>query len=97
GGRRGHWYKSTLQLQCVCLALCSACRSVPTWHVRIDDQTAHSLWDPEVCISSRVPVVLALRLTWVYGRMNDFVLNSGDRQWKCLEVLRLERFKSRSR
>ncbi|CAM9758116.1 unnamed protein product, partial [Ectocarpus sp. 4 AP-2014] len=96
-GGRGHWYRSTLQLQCVCLALCSACRSVPTWHVRIDDQTPHSLWDPQVCISSRVPVVLALRLTWVYGRMNDFVLNAGDTQWKFLEVLRLERFKSKSR
>ncbi|CAM9865885.1 unnamed protein product [Ectocarpus sp. 6 AP-2014] len=95
-GEREYWYKSALQLQLVCLAFCGACQSVPTWHLRIDDQTPESLWDPNVCISSRVPAVMALRLTWVYGRMNDFVLDAGDRQWKCLEVLRLDRFKSRS-
>ncbi|CAM9261836.1 unnamed protein product, partial [Ectocarpus sp. 12 AP-2014] len=81
-GEGEHWYNSALQLQLVCLALCGACRSVPAWHLRVDDQTPESLWDPNVRISSRVPDAMALRLTWVYGRMNDFVLDSGDRQWK---------------
>ncbi|CAN0014854.1 unnamed protein product, partial [Ectocarpus sp. 6 AP-2014] len=75
-GQEKRWYVSTLELQLVSLEVCGACRSVQTLHVRVKRQTPPSLWfpsqshtttnkrSPEVCISSRVPVVQAFGLTW---------------------------------
>lgn len=56
------WYASTLELQLASLELCRACRSVPTLHARVDDDTPRTLWSRRA--SSRVPVVTALCLTW---------------------------------
>lgn len=75
---RKRWYASTLDLQVVSLELCRACRSIPTLHVRVRERTPRSLWSPrqtqarritrgskKLRDSSRVPVVRALRLTWL--------------------------------
>lgn len=73
GGQR--WYASTtLELQLASLEFCRACRNVPTLHVRVEDDAPRSLGSPpdemntrsseKGRISSRVPVVRVVRLTW---------------------------------
>lgn len=78
-GKRGEkgWMSSTLELQLASLDFCRACRSVPTLRVSVDPQTPCSIWlapkaraaphtrsSKEDCISSRIPVVQAVSLTW---------------------------------
>jgi len=75
-GGENRWYASTLQLQRVSSEMCIACRSAPTLHVRVDDRTPRALWFPrqsqilsntrisKVRLSSWVPVVRAVVLTW---------------------------------
>ncbi len=58
------------------MEFCIACRSIPTLSVRVEGPSPRSLWCPRRwqiplespgpggCITSRVPVVRALRLTW---------------------------------
>ncbi|CAM9168827.1 unnamed protein product, partial [Ectocarpus sp. 4 AP-2014] len=62
--------------QLVSLEFCRVCRSIPTSHVRVNQETPLGLWHPwksnttptnyaaEVRISGRVPVVSAFGLKW---------------------------------
>ncbi|CAM9974507.1 unnamed protein product [Pylaiella littoralis] len=75
---------------------CRACRSIPILLVRIDDGSSRSLWYPgrterqpntrrtKIRISSRVPVVLALRLTL---RLPEKVMQhrAAVEPWTCFE------------
>ncbi|CAM9702070.1 unnamed protein product, partial [Ectocarpus sp. 8 AP-2014] len=75
-GQGKFWHASALELQLVSLEFCRACRSVQTFHVRVDEHTPPTLMSPctsyttpgehspEVCISSRVPAVQAFCWTW---------------------------------
>lgn len=76
GGEK-RWYTSTMELQLASLEICRACRSVPSLSVRVEPRTPVSLWhrasihtginariSKESRLSSRVPVVRALRLVW---------------------------------
>lgn len=101
GGER-RWYASTRELHRASLAFCRECRSVPTMHVRVDDdgEAPASLWysrqphawptlrSSRVCVSSRVPVVRAHRLTWELGL--DVLLETADFElWTWSEHLQL--------
>ena len=68
-----------MQLQLVSPEFCRACRSIPTLHVSVEEETPQSLWvlkerqtqprtrsSPKRSrLSSGVPAIRALRLTWV--------------------------------
>ncbi|CAN0521524.1 unnamed protein product, partial [Ectocarpus sp. 12 AP-2014] len=91
GGKK-RWYSSTLELQLTSLDLCRACRSTSILHVRVNDQTPRSLWTSrtaqtrpntrswKLLISSRVPVLRALRLTWALS-MEDLLRDAAIELW----------------
>ncbi|CAN0452593.1 unnamed protein product, partial [Ectocarpus sp. 8 AP-2014] len=39
------WYASTLELQLVSLEACRVCRSIPTLHVRVNQETPGIVWN----------------------------------------------------
>lgn len=99
GGEK-RWIESTLELQLASLEFCRACRSLPTLHVRVYDASPRSLWFPEQTltrsemgsskrgVSTRVPVVRTLRLTW--GLSMEALQQSATMEtWIWLEVLEL--------
>ncbi|CAN0449996.1 unnamed protein product, partial [Ectocarpus fasciculatus] len=99
-GQEKCWYASTLELQLVSLEFCGACRSVQTLHVRVVPYTCPSLWSArqshttpdkrglEVCVSSRVPAVQAIGLTWALPM--EFLLRSPALElWTASEGQRL--------
>lgn len=62
-GEEKRWYTSTLELQLASLAMCKACRSVPTWHVRVFSViTPITLLGADICTPSRVQP--CVRLIW---------------------------------
>ena len=104
GGGKKRWYASTLELQLASLELCRVCRSCPTLDVRVSVGTVHSLWvareflagpdtggSKRIRSSSRVPVVRALRLTWVLP-MKDLVQSAAVELWRWAECLQLGRY-----
>lgn len=62
------------------------CRSVPTLHGRVDSGKPVTLWDPDVCIPSRVPALRALGLTCMLS-VNDLWWRPGVERWKWLQYL----------
>ncbi|CAM9518819.1 unnamed protein product, partial [Ectocarpus fasciculatus] len=81
----GSQYVSTLELQLVSLEFCRVCRSVPTLHARVDEDTPRSLWDPdETLVPRRVPAVLMLGLTWRVRTPDVFTRNSEAEWWEWL-------------
>ncbi len=99
GGEK-RWYASTLQLQLASLEMCSACRNVPTVHVRVDVETPPTFWSrgrsktlsntrsSKVRLSSRVPVVRAAGLTW--GLPVEVLVNSVAMElWTSSEFVKL--------
>lgn len=97
GGEK-RWIASTLELQLASLEYCRACRNVPTLHVRVYDTTPRSLWfsgqtqpnmdNSKRRISTRVPVVRTLRLTWGLS-MEALQQSATMEMWIWLEVLEL--------
>lgn len=97
GGEEG-WYVSTLQLQLASLEFCSACRSVPTLRVRVDENTPRTLWSAcsamtrstsKVRICNRVPIVRAVHVTWALPM--EFLLQSAANElWTLAGSLRLQ-------
>ncbi|CAN0430150.1 unnamed protein product, partial [Ectocarpus fasciculatus] len=100
GGEK-RWYASTLELQRTSLDICRACRSTSIVHVRVDHQTPRSLWSPrkvqsrpntrssKARISSRVPVVRALRLPWALS-MKSLLRRAAIELWTWSEYLELQ-------
>ncbi|CAM9974370.1 unnamed protein product [Pylaiella littoralis] len=94
------WYASTLQLHLASMDFCRACRSIPILHVRIDDGSPRSLWNPgraqprpntrstKIRTSSRVPVVRALRLT-LRLPMKVMQESAATELWTWVEVMEL--------
>ena len=76
--------KPTLELQLASSEMCSACRSVSTLPVLVDDRTPFAHCAPratnigsdatrsKACLSIRISVVWALRLAWVW-ELSEFV------------------------
>lgn len=99
GGRK-RWYASTLELQLASREMCSAFRSVPTLHVRVDDRTPPTMWSSresqnlsnprtsKVCIPSRVPGVPALSLSWAL-QLNVLVERAAIELWAWSEFVEL--------
>jgi len=96
GGRK-RWFTSTLELQRVSLDFCLACRSAPTLHVYVQAQTPRSLWSSraptntnssKARLSTRVPIVRALRLTWVLP-MKVLVESAAVELWAWSELVHL--------
>ena len=101
--QKSRWYVSTLELQLASLEFCRACRSVPTWHLRLEEGAPERLWrpprifeTPDVTLSSndgeskRVPAVRALGLTCRL-QMN-FLFRRVDtiKMWTRLEFMRVD-------
>ncbi|CAM9162233.1 unnamed protein product, partial [Ectocarpus sp. 13 AM-2016] len=100
-GEGKRWYVSTVELQLASREYCRACRSVTTLHVTVDNRTPRCLWadrdsrtrpgthsSKKVC-SSRVPIVRALRLTWMLPM--EVLLNSANVElWKWSHGLLME-------
>lgn len=104
-----HWYVCTRQLQLASLGFCRICRRFPTLHVRVEDETPHSLWfhrklhagpgrsssGEKLRVVRRVPAVRALRLTWALSL--DVLLHSATAAlWKDLVFLRLQKYLPRA-
>ena len=67
------WYTSTKELQLASLEFCTACRSVPTLHVKVEKGTPTRLWmsaagretrNATRLNATRVPVIRAHAVTW---------------------------------
>ncbi|CAN0201932.1 unnamed protein product [Ectocarpus fasciculatus] len=81
--------------------MCRACRSASILHVRVNHQTPSSLWtsrttqtrpntrSSKLRISSRVPVVRALRLTWSLS-MEDLLRKAAIELWTWSQRLELQ-------
>ena len=99
GGRK-RWYASTLELQLASREMCGACRSVQTLNVCVNKHTPATLWSrlrsralstthgSKSSLSSRVPVVRALRLTCELP-MKTLVKRAAKELWAGLKVLHL--------
>ena len=96
------WYASTLELQLASMEWCRVCRSVPTLHVYVSDQSPRSLWfrsqtqagscarrSQKLRTSSRVPIVRAVRLTWGLP-MEMLTRDTADTLCTSLAFLKLE-------
>ena len=100
GGEK-RWYTSTLGLQLASLEFCKVCRSVPTLDALVVGGTPRSLWSPpkahtghsttrsKVCVSSRGPVVRALRVTWALP-MGVLLEDAAVELWSLSELLRVQ-------
>lgn len=55
GMEERRWYVSTIELQLTSLEFCRACRSVPIFHVIVDNKTPRRLWDPLVAMPHTKP------------------------------------------
>ncbi|CAN0268885.1 unnamed protein product [Ectocarpus fasciculatus] len=81
--------------------MCRACRSTPILHVRVNDQTPQSLWasrttqtrpntrSSKLRVSSRVPVMRALRLTWALS-MEALLRKAAIELWRWSQRLELQ-------
>ncbi|CAN0407192.1 unnamed protein product, partial [Ectocarpus fasciculatus] len=100
GGRK-RWYASTLELKLTSLDMCRACRSISILDVRVSSQTPGSFWFPRITqtrpstrssklgVSSRVPVVRALRLTWTLST-ETLLRTAATELWMSSECLWLD-------